>query len=93
MTKTFLVTYDLKRPGQNYSDLYDAIKSEGDWQHPLESIWAVKTGTSVSARTLYKHLRSYIDEKDSLFIVEITDQDRQGWLAKSFWTWLKENNK
>lgn len=93
MTKTFLVTYDLKRPGQNYSDLYDAIKSEGDWQHPLESIWAVKTGTSVSARTLYKRLRSYIDEKDSLFIVEITDQDRQGWLAKSFWTWLKENNK
>ena len=93
MTKTFLITYDLKRPGQNYSDLYDAIKSEGDWQHPLESIWAVKTGTSVSARTLYKRLRSYIDEKDSLFIVEITDQDRQGWLAKSFWTWLKENKK
>ena len=93
MTKTFLVTYDLKRPGQNYSDLYDAIKSEGDWQHPLESIWAVKTGTSVSARTLYKRLRSYIDEKDSLFIVEITDQDRQGWLDKPFWTWLKENKK
>ena len=93
MTKTFLVTYDLKRPGQNYSDLYDAIKSEGDWQHPLESIWAVKTGISVSAGTLYKRLRPLIDENDSLFIVEITDQDRQGWLAKSFWTWLKENNK
>ena len=93
MTKTFLVTYDLKRPGQNYSDLYDAIKSEGDWQHPLESIWAVKTGTSVSAGTLYKRLRPLIDENDSLFIVEITDQDRQGWLAKSFWTWLKENKK
>ena len=93
MTKTFLITYDLKRPGQNYSDLYDAIKSEGDWQHPLESIWAVKTGTSVSAGTLYKRLRPLIDENDSLFIVEITDQDRQGWLAKSFWTWLKENKK
>jgi hypothetical protein len=93
MTKTFLITYDLKRPGQNYSDLYDAIKSEGDWQHPLESIWAVKTGISVSAGTLYERLRPLIDENDSLFIVEITDQDRQGWLAKSFWTWLKENKK
>ena len=93
MTKTFLVTYDLKIPGQNYSDLYDAIKSEGDWQHPLESIWAVKTGISVSAGTLYERLRPLIDENDSLFIVEITDQDRQGWLAKSFWTWLKENKK
>ena len=93
MTKIFLVTYDLKRPGQNYSDLYDAIKSEGDWQHPLESMWTLKTDNSVLARTLYKRLRPYIDEKDNLFIVEITDQDRQGWLAKSFWTWLKENNK
>ena len=89
MTKTFLITYDLKRPGQNYSDLYDAIKSEGDWQHPLESIWAVKTGISVSAGTLYERLRPLIDENDSLFIVEITAQDRQGWLAKSFWEWLK----
>lgn len=93
MTKTFLITYDLKRPGQNYSDLYDAIKSEGDWQHPLESIWAVKTGISVSAGTLYERLRPLIDENDSLFIVEITDQDRQGWLDKPFWTWLKENKK
>ena len=90
MTKTFLITYDLKRPGQNYSDLYDAIKSEGDWQHPLESTWAVKTETSVSANTLYERLRPFIDENDSLFVVEITAQDRQGWLAESFWTWLKE---
>ena len=89
MTKTFLVTYDLKRPGQNYSDLYDAIKSEGDWQHPLESTWVVKTDNLVLANTIYEHLRPCIDENDSLFIVEITAQDRQGWLAKSFWEWLK----
>lgn len=89
MTKTFLVTYDLKRPGQNYSDLYDAIKSEGDWQHPLESTWVVKTDNLVLANTIYEHLRPCIDENDSLFIVEITAQDSQGWLAKSFWEWLK----
>ena len=89
MTKTFLVTYDLKIPGQNYSDLYDAIKSEGDWQHPLESTWVVKTDNLVLANTIYEHLRPCIDENDSLFIVEITAQDRQGWLAKSFWEWLK----
>ena len=89
MTKTFLVTYDLKRPGQNYSDLYDAIKSEGDWQHPLESTWMIKTDNSVLANTIYEHLRPCIDENDSLFIVEITAQDSQGWLAKSFWEWLK----
>ena len=30
-----LITYDLKQPGRNYTDLYEAIKSLGDWQHPL----------------------------------------------------------
>ena len=36
-----LITYDLKQPGRNYSDLYETIKSLGDWQHPLESTWFV----------------------------------------------------
>lgn len=37
MTKTFLITYDLKKPGQSYSELYEAIKNVGYRQHPLES--------------------------------------------------------
>lgn len=27
---------------------------------------------------------------DSLFIVDITKADRQGWLARDFWSWIKE---
>ena len=89
MDKLFLISYDLRHINKDYSKLYDAIKSEGDWQHPLESTWMVKTDNSVLANTIYEHLRPCIDENDSLFIVEITAQDSQGWLAKSFWEWLK----
>lgn len=35
MSKIFLITYDLKEPGQDYSELYEAIKGLGDWQHPI----------------------------------------------------------
>lgn len=89
MAKFFLITYDLKKPGQNYNELYDAIKSCGEWQHPLESTWVVKMGSLITANDLYNHLRPKIDDGDFLFIVDITNQDRQGWMVKSFWEWIK----
>lgn len=87
MFKTFLITYDLKRPGQSYSELYKAIKDLGDWQHPLESMWMVKLRNS-TAQNIYETLRPQIDENDLLFIVDITNQNCQGWLSKAVWRWL-----
>ena len=68
MSKNFLITYDLKKPGQSYSELYEAIKNLGDWQHPLESMWMVKVNDSTSAQDIYNTLRPQIDENDLLFI-------------------------
>ena len=90
MDKVFLITYDLRKPGQSYVELYEAIKSVGDWQHPLESTWIVKVNNNfTSAENIYDKLRPKIDDNDLLFIVDITEQDRQGWLSKTVWTWLK----
>lgn len=89
MAKFFLITYDLKKPSQNYNELYEAIKSCGEWQHPLESTWVVKVGTLTLVNDIYNHLRPKIDDGDLLFIVDITDQNRQGWMVKSFWEWIK----
>ncbi len=80
----------MKRPGQNYAELYEAIKRLGEWQHPLESTWMVKVSSVVSSNYLYTELRSKIQDDDLLFIVEITEQDHQGWLAKTFWEWMKK---
>ena len=90
MAKLFLITYDLKAPGQNYSDLYDAIKSIGDWQHPLESMWVVRTCDDKTASGIKDTIRAAMDKGDRLYVVDITGQDYSGWLAKSFWTWYKE---
>lgn len=38
----FIISYDLKGGGSDYTELYEAIKSVGEWQHPLESTWVVK---------------------------------------------------
>lgn len=90
--KTFIITYDLRQPERNYSTLYAAIKNmagEGNWQHPLESVWVVSVLETFSANDIYNVVRNEIDDNDSLFIADITAKDRQGWLAKSFWEWMK----
>ena len=89
MAKTFLITYDLKQPGQDYGSLYNAIKSLGEWQHPLESTWVVVVADMRDAEFIYRILRPCMDMNDNLFVVEITKANRHGWLARSFWEWMK----
>lgn len=89
MSKTFLITYDLNSPGKDYSALYEAIKGLGSWHHPLESTWAVKPSLYNNSQDIYNVLRPIIDDTDDIFIVDITNQDRQGWMPKTFWEWLK----
>ena len=84
-----LITYDLKQPGRNYTDLYEAIKSFGDWQHPLESTWFVHVPDNTSLDLIVEKLKASADKNDFFFAVEIT-KNYQGWLPKSFWTWLDQ---
>jgi len=89
--KTYSISYDLRQPGRNYSGLYDAIKSlDSDCQHPLESNWFIKSNSE--ANDIYESLRPHIDDNDLLFIVEINADNRQGWMARTFWDWIKKSD-
>jgi len=92
MAKVYLITYDLNNGGKDYSSLYQRIKeiAQNAWIHPLNSIWCVRI-QGTTADTIYNQLRPYIDADDNLFIVEITNMDRQGWMPKDLWIWLKES--
>lgn len=86
----YSISYDLRKPGRNYSDLYDAIKSlDSTFQHPLESNWFVRS--CLSADEIYERLRVHIEDDDLLFISAIVPGNRQGWMVRTFWDWI--NNK
>lgn len=93
--KFYAITYDLRQPGRKYDELYEEIKEQaGDsnWQHPMESFWviAVSEYSPKDKETMYKALRQYIDDNDSLFITRIDNTEHQGWMPKNFWNWFKE---
>lgn len=88
---TYLITYDLKSSNKDYANLYALIKEMGEWQHPLDSVWLVKTWRRAS--DIYAILRQEKGEKDLLMVVRVELSDIQGWLSKSFWNWVNDNNE
>jgi len=66
-----LITYDLRSPGKDYTELYVAIKRlSPNWIHPLESVWLVQTnqGQGDVANALIKHM----DKNDQLIVSPLT---------------------
>lgn len=71
---TYLVSYDLNKPGKNYNDLYDAIKasSTGKWCKPLESVYIIES--SLSALSVYNKLTPCLDRNDRILVIEVKGQ-------------------
>lgn len=83
-------SYDLKKPGRNYDELYGTIKSAPSWAHAMDSLWFIRTGESVDMWS--DRLRGVMDTNDDLFVVDITNQHRQGWMSQKIWNWLNNQN-
>lgn len=84
----YVISYDLKNPGRDYTSLYEAIKSF-EWKHPLESTWLVKTDHSADYIAKYLRADGRMDVSDLLFVCKLEPNDRQGWLDKSIWEWIR----
>lgn len=81
----YAINYDLKRPGQNYEKLYEAIKSCGVWWHYLGSTWLVDT--SLDANAIWERLSPHVDKNDLVLVIGVTRR-YNGWLPKDAWDWL-----
>ncbi|MEO4149250.1 hypothetical protein ABH289_08440 [Acinetobacter pittii] len=84
---SYLIGYDLNRPGQNYSGLHEKIKeiSNGYW-HNLDSAWIIKhTGPSTSIRDA---LLPYIDKNDELLVVLLNREAAWNGFSKTASDWL-----
>ncbi len=86
----YLVNYDLKRPDQNYPELYEVLKSASGWWHYLESLWLLSSEESLE--TWHARIRSKIDKNDSFIIMKLTPgMQRNGWLPQKAWEWIRQH--
>lgn len=84
-----LIAYDLNKPGQDYTKLYEEIRSLGAWWHHLDSTWIVDTYSTVE--DVSSRLRAVMDESDRFLVLDVTAAKRGGWLTQDAWDWLSEH--
>lgn len=87
----YLIAYDISEQLFDYSSLKEEIKTLGDYQHPLESVWFVDSDNEdidVISSLLKEHLKP---SRDHLYIMEVQkDAKRQGFMQKTLWNWLRK---
>jgi hypothetical protein len=66
----FLITYDLDKPGQNYQQLWKALRDVGATRL-LESVWYL-TGNYTTVQ-LRDHFWKFMDRNDRLLVVRFDD--------------------
>jgi hypothetical protein len=59
-----------------------------DWFRFNSTCWIVYS--SKDAETWYSRLKEFVNPGGKLFVCRLDPSDRQGWLPKPFWDWLKE---
>ena len=87
--RALLISYDLKKPGQDYKEVHDAIKRLGPWWHYLDSTWIV--ATSLSCSGAWDAISAAFDRSDNCLVVDITNDPYQGWLPADAWDWLRQH--
>lgn len=92
--KTYIITYDLRPYNDNidYMPLYDAIReinNDTPWQHFMESAWLVRT--ELTSQEIFEKLFPHLggDNGNLIFITEINEDNKSGWVGKPTWEWLK----
>ena len=86
----YIISYDLNRPGQDYQDLYDAIKAlSGTYWHMLDSTWIVVC--SKSAAQIRDKLTPSLDSNDKLLVLKSGVEAAWYGFGDKGSKWLKEN--
>jgi hypothetical protein len=87
--KTYLIGYDLNKPGKDYDKLIEAIKGYGTWWHHLDSTWIIKTNNS--AVEIRDYLWKFMDNSDELLVVRLSGEGAWGGFNAEGSKWLKNN--
>lgn len=78
--KNYLISYDLNKIGQNYTDLIKAIQSYPNARSILKSVWFIHS--SQHSESIRDHLLEFMDMNDELIVAEIA-QGNSAWCLEA----------
>ena len=88
----YIVNYSLNNATRNYQDFIATLNNLGDDRLQIfDRAWLVYQREG-NATLLANNLRQQLDPIDRLFVVEITQRDRNGWMNRNVWDWANAHN-
>lgn len=91
MKKTYIISYDLSQPGQNYEELLKRIKSYSGWARLGGSAYVIITDkTHIEIRN---NLKVVLDKNDKLFVSKISTPAAWYGLGNEVSNWLIDKLK
>jgi hypothetical protein len=72
----YFISYDLRKPGQNYQPLWDALRRMGATRR-LESVWVVTLQATGQTKAIFSTLNPQTDTNNGLLVLE--ELDGQDW--------------
>lgn len=86
---TYIVSYDLNSPGQDYGRVTSFLENLDNWWHHLGSTWVVVT--ELSATQLRDEIKSRVDTNDKVLVVQSSNVGAWVGFSEKGSTWLKKN--
>lgn len=87
-TAKFYHIYISRKPDVAADDVQKKINLALDWFRYDPKNWVVYTTSNASK--WQERLRPFVDPGGHLFIVRLDVSDRQGWMTRKFWDWLRK---
>ena len=86
---TYIINYDLVKPGQNYDRLIEAIKSYQQVRHPLESCWIIVS--SQTPESIINYLKQFTDINDKILVAKVGAPAAWIGMYETTTAWLQAN--
>ena len=83
----YIITYDLKKTGQDYDALYKKIMSLGQTSHPLQNLWLLSSSFNVDS--VRDQIKTVIDSNDSVFVAQLYKGSYSAWMNVEAHKWLE----
>lgn len=86
---TFMVGYDLGKPGRDYDGLIEYLNSFGTHWHHLDSTWLIVTDKT--AAQVRDGASAFLDSSDKLFVAQVSAPGAWRGFTDSGTAWLKQH--
>lgn len=84
----YIVSYDLRAPGQRYDELIELIKKDGSWAKLGESAYLIES--NASATELRDRFKPVLDGNDRIYVGQVKTPAAWSGMTEGVSNWIKK---